>query len=43
VEFVDDASRPIAGLTKTVAVTVPETGGDKVIYVSDKSPTSQTL
>ena len=42
VEFLDEAGRPLSNLTKTVVVTV-DAGRDKVIYVSDKSTTPQTL
>lgn len=42
VDFLDDQGRTVAGLTKTVTVTVPE-GREKVIYVSDKSSSPQNL
>lgn len=43
VEFLDPARRTLANLTKTVTFTVPEGSRDTVIYLSDKSPTPQTL
>jgi tetratricopeptide (TPR) repeat protein len=43
VEFLDEGRRPIPALTKTVSFTVPAGGPDKVIFVSDKSTTPQTL
>ena len=42
VEFLDGANRPIVDLTKTISVTLPESG-DKVIYVNDHSKSPQTL
>ncbi len=42
IDFLDEGNRPLAGLTKTVTITVPERG-DKVVYVSDKSITPQNL
>jgi hypothetical protein len=43
VDFLDDQSRVVAGQTKTVTVTIAEGTQQKVIYVSDKSTTPQTL
>jgi len=42
VDFLDDQGRAAAGQTRTVKVTVPE-GREKVIYVSDRSSTPQSL
>ena len=42
VEFLDDGNRILPGLTKTITLSVPE-GKDKVVYVSDKSTSPQTL
>lgn len=42
VEFLDEANRILPGLTKTVTLNVPE-GKDKVVYLSEKSTTPQTL
>ena len=42
VEFLDANRQVIPGLTKTITVTVPASG-DKVVYVSDKSSTPQSL
>ncbi len=42
VDFLDDQGRPAAGQSRTLTITVPA-GGDKVVYVSDKSATPQTL
>lgn len=43
IEFVDDAKRPLTGLTKTVNFNVPATGGDVVVFVSDKSVSPQNI
>ena len=43
VDFLDGTGRVIAGQTKTVNLNVPAGAGDKVVYVSDKSITPQTL
>ena len=43
IDFLDEAGRVIAGKTKTVNLNVPADAGDKVVYVSDKSITPQTL
>jgi hypothetical protein len=43
VDFLDDQSRTVAGLTKTITLTIPENGPEKVVYVSDKSSTPQSL
>lgn len=43
VDFLDGTDRVIAGQTKTVNLNVPAGAGDKVVYVSDKSITPQTL
>ena len=43
VEFLDPANRAVPNLTKTITLTVPAGAGDKVVYVSDKSTTPQTL
>ena len=42
VDFLDGANRLISGFTKTITLRVPAEA-DKVVYVSDKSKTSQTL
>src|SRR6266542_473567 len=43
VEFHDATDHLIPGLTKVVNLNVPAGAGDKVVYVSDKSITPQTL
>ena len=43
VDFLDEHNRALAGLTKTLTVTVEPGAKDKVIYVSDQSITPQTL
>jgi tetratricopeptide (TPR) repeat protein len=43
IDFLDDANRILPGLTKKVTFTVPDGSHEKVIYVSDKSTTPQTL
>ena len=43
VDFLDGTGRVLAGQTKTVNLNVPAGAGDKVVYVSDKSITPQTL
>jgi tetratricopeptide (TPR) repeat protein len=42
VDFLDGANRLLLGMTKSVSFTVPDSG-DKVIYVSEKSKTPQSL
>ena len=41
--FYDDKSRPQTQLTKTGTLTIPSDSREKVIYISDKSPTPLTL
>ena len=43
VDFLDEGNRVIAGLTKRMTINVPPNGPDKVVYVSDKSTTPQSL
>ena len=43
VDFLDEGNRVIPGLTKKLAIRVPQGGGDKVVYVSDKSTSTQNL
>ena len=43
VDFLDGQGRILAGQSKTATVNVPEGTQEKVIYVSDKSITPQTL
>ena len=43
VDFLDEANRLLPGLTKTITINVPPGPGDKVVYVSDKSVTPQTI
>ena len=43
VEFLNEAGQVVANLTKTVTLNVPVGSGDKVVYVSDRSLTPQTL
>ena len=43
VEFLDAGGHPIANLTKTVTFTVSADKRDKVVFVSDRSSTPQTL
>jgi tetratricopeptide (TPR) repeat protein len=43
VEFLDANRKPIPKFTKTLTLNVPAGAGDKVVYVSDKSITPQTL
>lgn len=43
VDFQDDQGRNLDGLTRTVTVNIPEGGREKVVYVSDRSTTPQTL
>ena len=42
IDFLDQASRVLAGHTKTITINVPPAPTDKVVYVSDKSSTPQT-
>ena len=42
VDFLDEASRPLADHTKTITINVSAAPADKVVYVSDKSLTPQT-
>jgi hypothetical protein len=37
VEFLDGRDQPLAGLTRSLEITVPEQAGDTVIYLSDQS------
>jgi hypothetical protein len=43
VEFLDQAGEPLSDLTKTITVNVPADKHDKVVFVSDRSATPQTL
>ena len=43
IDFLDESNRVIVGLTKRITVNVPPDGGDKVLYVSDKSTNAQNL
>jgi len=43
VDFLDEANRLLPGLTKTITINVPPGPGDKVVYVSAKSVTPQTI
>jgi hypothetical protein len=43
VEFLDQAGRVVPGLTKTITINVSSDGKDKVVFVSDKSSTPQTV
>ena len=43
VEFLDAGGHPISNLTKSVTFNVPADQPDKVVFVSDKSTTPQTL
>lgn len=43
VEFLDAGGHPLANLTKSITFTVSDDKRDKVVFVSDKSPTPQTL
>ena len=43
VEFLDESGRVLPNLTKTITFNVSPAGKDKVVFVSDKSPGSQTL
>jgi hypothetical protein len=42
VEFLDSGKRVLSNLTKAVSINVPSSG-DKVVFISDKSPNSLTL
>jgi hypothetical protein len=43
VEFLDQAGQPLANLTKTITIDVPVDNHDKVVFVSDRSKTPQSL
>jgi hypothetical protein len=43
VEFLDPAGQPLENLTKTITVNIPADNHDKVVFVSDRSATPQTL
>ena len=43
IDFLDEANRILPNQSKKVTFTVPDGPGEKVIYVSDKSTTPQTL
>ncbi len=43
VEFLDQAGQPLVNLTKTITINVPADNHDKVVFVSDRSATPQTL
>jgi hypothetical protein len=43
VEFLDQGGQPLANLTKTITINVPADSHDKVVFVSDRSATPQTL
>jgi hypothetical protein len=43
VEFLDQAGQPLANLTKTITIDVPADKHEKVVFVSDKSATPQTI
>jgi hypothetical protein len=43
VDFLDESNRVIAGLTKRMTIDISSGGGDKVVYISDKSTTPQNL
>jgi hypothetical protein len=43
IDFLDEANRILPGLSKSVTFTVPDGPRKKVIYMSDKSTTPQTL
>lgn len=42
IEFQDSAGHVLPGLTKTLHFTIPGEGGDKILFVSDRSTTPQT-
>ncbi len=43
VEFLDQAGQTLPNLTKTITIDVPADNHDKVVFVSDRSKTPQTL
>lgn len=43
IEFLDQAGHVLPNLTKTITINVPADGKDKVVYISDKSTTPQTV
>jgi hypothetical protein len=43
VEFLDQAGQPLSNLTKTITIDVPADKPDKVVFVSDRSATPQSL
>jgi hypothetical protein len=43
VEFLDQAGQPLANLTKTITIDVSADKHDKVVFVSDRSKTPQSL
>jgi tetratricopeptide (TPR) repeat protein len=43
IEFFDQAGRLLPNLTKTININISSDGKDKVVFVSDKSPTPQTV
>ena len=43
IDFLDEGKHVITGLTKKMTINVPPNGADKVVYVSDKSTTTQNL
>ena len=43
IEFFDQAGRPLPNLTKIINLNISSDGKDKVVFVSDKSPTPQTV
>ncbi len=43
IDFFDQYGNPLPSLTKTITINVSSDGKDKVVFVSDKSSTSQTV
>jgi hypothetical protein len=43
IEFLDQAGNILPGLTKIITIHVPADGKDKIVFVSDKSATPQTV
>jgi hypothetical protein len=43
IEFFDQAGRLLPNLTKIININISPDGKDKVVFVSDKSPTPQTV
>jgi hypothetical protein len=43
VDFLDQAGQPLSNLTKTITIDVPADNHDKVVFVSDRSKTPQSL